>query len=51
MGLTRLAIAIALVGVALIVAGTTVLFGPWALVASGVVLVVLGAGLDLEKVT
>lgn len=49
--MTRVAALVALTGIALIVTGATVLFGAWALVACGVVLVALGLGVDWEKAT
>lgn len=51
MGVTRIAALVTLTGVMLVTAGGTLLFGPWALVAAGVVLVLLGVVVDWEKAT
>lgn len=49
--MTRIAALVALTGIALIVTGATVLFGPWALVAAGAALVALALLVDWEKAT
>jgi hypothetical protein len=51
MGLTRIAAVVALIGAAMIVTGATVLAGPWALVAAGIVLLALAVAVDWEKVS
>ena len=51
MGLTRIAALVALIGAVLMIAGATVRFGPWALMISGVVVLVLAVAVDWEKVS
>jgi glucose dehydrogenase len=49
MDLTRLAALVALIGLALTVTGLVLLFGAWAMVACGLVLLTVGLVPDWEK--